>query len=845
MKIVSGRKVYIWSFIIPVIVMIAVFAILGIWPFGNNTIMTGDTTYQLVDYLSYYKTIIFGNNDFSYSLSKNMGGEMAGFAAYYLFSPLNLLTLPFSRENLFLGIGLIIVLVPGLASLSMCYVLRQLKKNDNSVLIFSFCYGLSAYIIVYNELIYYYTNIILLPVIVLYLREMAENSKPLEVKYIILLAFAVINNYYTGYMICIFLIIYFTYYLFSGQKPKNRMMIFLKFAMNSILAVLLSCFTLIPAVMSLSGEKDNLSVGFFASFSPFRYFSKLYSGSFAGDFGAGIPNIYCGVIISLLLGYILINYKENLRKRIFIGGMLLFFWVDFFINTLNVTWHGFNQPIGFPYRQSFVVIFFCIITAFEETDLESVKINRTAISVMIISFILYSVYIVIRKIDNTDTVSVAVTSGILAALIIVLILPLKKRLLLLALITLTDLSFNAFYSLSHFYLTSVDEYRKPLSLVYEASRTVKGMGEDDLYRIEKSFRRTNNDAMMCDYAGLTHFSSSEKKETIRYMGKLGFRDNGNWAMYSSTNTPLADSILGIRYFMSEYNSTGKPYEKKYADEDEEYYIYKNPYALPVMSATGKDVFDVELKDNPFENQNRISDSLNGEKNNILFLQEAERIDNPDGSVSFDVEIQNDGILYGFFTAPEVQDAVLYNDGDEWSDYFSIYNWSVVDLEERNKGEKAHIDIKPGPEKELKVDNGYFAIMDSENLEKWNRKVTADETSLYKRSSSYYEGNYDSEKSTLLFSIPMDKGWHLYVDGCEYILKEACGHMMAAYVPSGKHDVILKFVPPGRRTGVVMSGIGVIALLIFSGLYRYLPLHFVKKTKKNKSLKKLKKSLDFA
>ena len=810
--------------------MIAVFAILGIWPFGGNTIMTGDTTYQLVDYLSYYKTILFGNNDFSYSLSKNMGGEMAGFAAYYLFSPLNLLTLPFSRDNLFIGIGLIIVLAPGLSSLSMCYALKHLKKGDDSALVFSLCYGLSAYVIVYNELLYYYTNIILLPLIFLCLRGITDKGELIDIKYILLLAFAVVNNYYTGYMICIFLLIYTVYRLACMDASKNKFNIFIRFSVNSLLAVLMSCFTLIPAVLSLSGEKDNISVGLYTTFSPVKYFSKLYSGSFTGDFGAGMPNIYCGVIISLLLLFILTNKNIGLKNRICTGCMLLFFWVDFCVNTLNVIWHGFNQPIGFPYRQSFLVIFFCIITAYEETDISSIRLERVMIAVTAGLFLVYSLYVVVKKTDNTDMVSVIVTAGILIALLAVFILPLKNRLIFITLITLLDLSFNAVYSLSHFYLTSVEEYQKPLSLVCEASEKVKELGGDDIYRMEKSFRRTNNDAMMSDYAGLTHFSSSEKKETMKFLGNLGFRNNGNWAMYTSSNTALADSILGIRYVVSEYDSTGKPYESRYSDDNGSFYIYENTSDIPVMSVVTGEVYDVHISDDPFDNQNMIADSMNGKDNHILYIQESERSDNPDGSVSFDVNVQNDGILYGFFSAPDLQKAIVYNDGDEWTDYFGIYNWSVTDLESRKKGDTVHIDIKAEEEGPIKVDQGYFAVIDNENLIEWSRDIKKTRTMMYKITSSCYKGTYDTRDGTLLFSIPMDKGWHLFVDEKEYTLKEACGHMMAADVPTGNHDVILRFNPPGRLAGQIVSLITVFALLIYSGLSGFAPQYLVNKTK---------------
>ena len=76
-------KFYLTSFFLPIMILVVVFALHGIYPFGDKTVMTGDMEYQFVDYLAYLKSIVFSNNDFSYSFSKNLGGSMAGFSAYY------------------------------------------------------------------------------------------------------------------------------------------------------------------------------------------------------------------------------------------------------------------------------------------------------------------------------------------------------------------------------------------------------------------------------------------------------------------------------------------------------------------------------------------------------------------------------------------------------------------------------------------------------------------------------------------------------------------------------------------------------------------------------------------
>ena len=109
--------------------------------------------------------------------------------------------------------------------------------------------------------------------------------------------------------------------------------------------------------------------------------------------------------------------------------------------------------------------------------------------------------------------------------------------------------------------------------------------ENELYRMEKYYRRTNNDAMQFNYAGLSHFSSSEKKDKINFMGKLGFRNNGNWSFYNESSTDFLESFLGVRYILSQFSSTPNMYKKIHADDEAEMYVFRNEYALPFIFNT--------------------------------------------------------------------------------------------------------------------------------------------------------------------------------------------------------------------------------------------------------------------
>jgi uncharacterized membrane protein YfhO len=298
------------------------------------------------------------------------------------------------------------------------------------------------------------------------------------------------------------------------------------------------------------------------------------------------------------------------------------------------------------------------------------------------------------------------------------------------------------------------------------------------------------------------------------MGDMGFRDNGNWALYSHVNTALADSILGVRYFASEFETVGKPYEHMYYDEEENINVFKNPTALPLMIPSATSGAGMEVSEDPFVFQNDIVDAMTGSQNGILRIQTAKETVNEDGSVRYDLTVSGNGLLYAFFDAPELQDAVIYLDGDDWGTYFGAYDWNVIDLLERADGENVVVEIKPSSDNEIQVDAGYFAIADNDALAAWYKDVMDGDVHLEKVTSSRYKGTYDTKKENLIFSLPMDKGWHLFIEGKEYDLKEVCGHLMGAEVVPGRHEVELRFIPPGKNAGFIISVATAVILLLY-------------------------------
>ena len=66
-------------------------------------------------------------------------------------------------------------------------------------------------------------------------------------------------------------------------------------------------------------------------------------------------------------------------------------------------------------------------------------------------------------------------------------------------------------------------------------------------------------------------------------------------------------------------------------------------------------------------------------------------------------------------------------------------------------------------------------------------------------------------TTLLVSLPYSSGWHATVDGVPAEIQKADSMFMAVAVPAGEHAVGLYYITPGLKEGVVLTGLGGLAL----------------------------------
>ena len=86
--------------IIVMLLLLASMVILGLWPFGDTSMLLWDMEIQYINIYNWFYDVLHGNASLFYDFSKSLGGNMYGLYGLYLASPFNLLVYFFPPERI-------------------------------------------------------------------------------------------------------------------------------------------------------------------------------------------------------------------------------------------------------------------------------------------------------------------------------------------------------------------------------------------------------------------------------------------------------------------------------------------------------------------------------------------------------------------------------------------------------------------------------------------------------------------------------------------------------------------------------------------------------------------------
>jgi uncharacterized membrane protein YfhO len=874
----GGRIARLWHdkwylvlcFSVPAVLMFLIYVAHRVYPFGEESVLVLDLNGQYVYYFEALRKLLHGEGSFLYSFGRSLGGEFMGIFAYYLASPFSFIVALFPKKYITEALLVMFLLKTGLCGLNFgIYLGATRRRNPVAVILFSTMYALSAYAVVQQHNTMWIDNVLFLPLILLGEEALIRRGK--YRLFVVTLSLAVLSNFYIGYMTCIFVAVYFFYSYFS-QTPEERNPLGLKhhfprtlvrMGVYSLIAVCIAAVIILPAYYSLTFGKttfSNPNYTFTQKFDFLDAISKMYFGSYDTVRPEGLPFLYTGMLTFLLLPLYFLAPHIRVREKIAAGLLVTFFFISFNGSTIDLIWHGFQRPNWLNYRYSFMLCFVFLVMAYKAFE----EIRRIGYRSIILSVTLIAgLLLILQRMDLSNLPDLVAVWPSLAFLGVYLLLMRactdgrgdirETGALILALAVSLEMFcaglVNVVYLGADVVYSSRTSYRSFIDRLQPIVDELKGQ-DDSFYRMEKTIHRKTNDNLALGMRGLSNSTSTLNASVIEFLRLAGLSSKSHWTKYFGS-TPIVDSLLGIRYVITENSANPSPlYVPYYADTDRSLTAYYNPYALSVAFGVSTDLeeYDFGTKEviSPFVRLNQLVTKMLGESRTrkLFRMAKTDNIDytycdvsmvvghnkytpSEDGKkakITYTLTAESAEVLYCYFPSDYPREMSITVNGRAVGSFFANETFAIRSLGTFAPGSEIKIVLTlEDKELYLAASEPFFYYLDEAVFRDVMEKLGDSVFEIEEFTEDSFRGAISvAEGDELIFtSIPYDEGWVITVDGESVQPVRVCGALLAFETTPGTHTLVMEYRPSCVRNGLALTalGLGLFAVSICVGSIR--------------------------
>lgn len=818
-KWIDKNKYYLITGICSIVIVIALYILNEVAPFGENSMLTVDFYHQYGPMLGeLYDRVKNGYNLF-YSFNMGMGLPFFRNFYNYMSSFFNIIIFLVKRDNLLASYSVIIGLKAVASAVCMNIFLNyKFKKKSYVNIPLAIMYAFNNYFVAYYWNIMWIDGLVILPIVALGIEKLVNDDNVYV--YIFGLALILFSNYFIGYMLCIFSVLYFIAYLFiicDKKDIKTYVNKSLKFMISSLIAGGICAFALMPMFKSLTGISATSDVWPSSQYYSFTLLEFIYnhlSGVSTTVFKSdaiNAPNISCGIVVVPLLILFLLNNKIKLRTKLgymfLIGVMIL----SFFYVRLDFIWHAFHVPNDLPYRYSFIYPFILIvISSYALNNIKSIK-EIVVIIVFILSLIFVSSVYFINEFDISEKIIIVnLIILILWFMMYVIYKYFKDKRGIIPLISILTVILEVIICVNNNWDISqnLENFYEDYGMIQNNLDFVKKNDDNLFYRIERKDMHTFNDSSWYGYYGINAFSSMEYENLAVLESKLGMPGNYINSFYYTDNTPIYNAIFNLKYIIGNMEDNNF-YDLFFSNVINNNFIYKSKVNSNLMYVVNKDIKSWDfLNDNPFEIQNDFVSKSFG-KDDVL---ENVKINN-DSIVKFDNGIvhkldfnKNEGYIYISDNINSIIiDGRLYTRNennvyiDESFDYFTSISLSESKVIHFNGINSVYVAFNNEFDNDL-----YIYSVNEDKLNELNRTLVDNMVYINEFKENKINAYVNSGEGTIFTSIPYDEGWKVYIDGKKVNTFEIGNALLGFDVTEGEHNIELKYEIPCFKIGCAIS-----------------------------------------
>ncbi len=825
----------ILSFVVPFIIMGVVFARAGIYPFGERQVLYSDCKQQYYPFLQEFREKLVSGDSLFYSWRNGYGTNFIAMIGYYIASPLNLLSVFVPVQYLREAMAVFMMTKIACASLFMAMFLKKVyKRNDLSLVAFGCCYAFCDFIMGYYWNTIWLDSVALMPLVALGVYYVVHEKK--FKLYIISLAVAFVSSYYIGYMICVFVVLWFIVTsIIKKSKFEEICENVIRMAIYSVISLCMTLPITLTSYIQLQNtvgtedkwpEKIEIYNNFMEILANLFSFHKTTTME-------GLPNIGSGVVCILLLVIFIRAKNIELREKIAYLSLLGLIFISLNINYLDYIWHGFHFPNMIPYRFSFLFSFVLIAIAYRGftsfVDLD--KKDIIGMCIVTAAMVCITVFYLDQK--------AVIGSLIVAALYILMMLfyefnLLNRRLLIIfaSILIVAEMCFEASIGVDSVGTTDHNNYPDKKESVAELVDYAYDKNGDEFFRLDMEYYSTKNDGMIYGYNGIGQFSSTSYKNVIDFTSRFGMVSKRSSYQYLLTS-PVTSMYSGIKYVISrdKYKGGMISLTDEKTSSDGLVDLYYNEYTLPIAYMADKGIRNVNMiNDNVFITQNEVFKASTGVDSDVYTILRPSSFD----CLNMEHE-EADGGLYSYsFTegnsSGEINVKYTATEDGEYYAWANVKSSENITVESASLTHTYNIDAQryifpcgyhhKGETFTLKVDSNKSgkniigaALLNKNVLDEGYAQLADEGLKVTKYTSDTIEGTIDVQRSgVFMTSIPYEKGWTLYVDGEKVKTQEVMEVFISADMTKGTHTIKMKYTPEGFVPGVIISIMALIAFI---------------------------------
>lgn len=834
----ENRWYLLASFFLPALIMVAVYLTIGIYPGSSRSVLASDAFSQFSNFHASFRNMLLGKQGLFYNWNTSLGLNYLSLVSYYLGGFFTPLVIFFPNQLMPDALYFLTILKIGAAGLAFWFYAKgSFKLPEWSRVALSVAYALMSFAIAHSEIIMWLDAFIYLPLIILGINRVMDLKKPtvLFVSYLMLF----LTSFYMGFMIGIFSVLYFIARLATNWKQYKKSI--LPYAITSLLAGFASMIMILPSVLDLRTNGEELTqITTFKTeaTSWWDFIAKNMIGSYDTTKYGSIPFIYIGLLPLALCLFFFICKKIPWKNKLAYGMIFAILIASFYIQPMNLFWHGMHAPNMFLFRYAYLLSFLVITLAawgWEQLDRENL------LQLVASLLLLIAVFAIFWGTKGKDynylkDISLYITLGFLALYALLLTgyhfnkLPLKTLSIMLLLLMCSEAAVNSDFMvrgiLKDWNYASRSLYTAPYPDIKNLVDKTKSENKS-FYRMENLDPVSSNDSFNYGYSGVSMFSSIRNRHSSSYLDQLGFRSRGtNLNIRYQNNTLLADAFTGIKYNIAKTTNLNK-YGFTKTKSSGEYNLFENSNALPLAFTAPTSVDNLKaLSNDNLGTQTQLFNALSQEQFQYFKFLPMTQVSTKNATVT------NSGTIT---TIAEKQSNVAKD--VSWTvqvpantqAYLSLYPYNFSELESSTAAVTAN-----GQTRQAQIsisgqyyDLGYYpaattvtftaSFYGTKSISFQNPQVLALDTIAYqlavdkiqengvalKTGKNSAQGTVNAnEEQTLVTTIPYDEGWTAKVGGKKVDIKAFQDAFISIHVPKGKHTVTFSYMPKGFIIGAI-------------------------------------------